>query len=62
MIYPNPQGKCCSSKGGLIIYLHEIFNYKLKHAITRLNDRSPLPMFSTCFEATSGGDALHRQR
>ncbi len=22
-----PQGKCCSSKGGLIIYLHENFNY-----------------------------------
>ncbi len=25
-----PQGKFCSSKGGLIIYLHENFKYKLK--------------------------------
>ncbi len=30
-----PQGKCCSSKGGLIIYLHENFNYKLKLELTK---------------------------
>ncbi len=28
-----PQGKLCSSKGGLIIYLHETFKYKLKQKL-----------------------------
>ncbi len=30
-----PQGKCCSSKGGLINYLHENVNYKLKLELTK---------------------------
>ncbi len=30
-----PQGKSCSSQGGLIIYLNETFNYKLKPERTK---------------------------